>query len=177
MGANTEPGGGLDQAVIHDVLRNERRRLTLERLYEANAPVDVGDLAEYLATAECGETPAPRNLRQSAYVSLHQTHLPKLHDLDIVEYDKGAKRVTLAEHASAVTVYLEVVPRYGLTRSELFVGLSLFGLLLGVASAVGVPGFSSISPGTWTAAGLAGVGLIAAYYTARQEGSLSERFR
>lgn len=177
MGVDTDAGGGLDQTVIHDVLRNERRRLTLERLHESETPVDVRDLAEYLATAECGEEPAPRNLRQSAYVSLHQTHLPKLHDLGIVEYDEEAKRVTLAEHAPEVTVYLEVVPRYGLTRSELFVGLSCVGLLLGIASAVGVPGLSLIPPGMWTTVGLAGVGVVAVYYAARQEGRLFERFR
>jgi hypothetical protein len=62
----------------------------------------VRDLSEAVATLETAEDPPPRNKRQSVYVSLHQTHLPKLHELGIVTYDADSKAVTLSESAHEV---------------------------------------------------------------------------
>ncbi|MFB6130362.1 MAG: hypothetical protein ABEJ28_06035, partial [Salinigranum sp.] len=113
----------LDPSEIHDVLRNERRRLVIERLRGGDGTEAVRDLAEHIAGIEAGETPPPRNVRQSVYVSLHQTHLPKLDKLGIIEYDSDAKEVELAGRAQDVAVYLEVVPRYGLSWAEYYLGL------------------------------------------------------
>ena len=131
--------GPLETAEIHDVLRNDRRRHVLERLQETDGPLALGDLAEHIAAVETGETPAPRNVRQSVYVSLHQTHLPKLDELDIVSYERTGKQVRLADHAAEVTVHLEVVPKYGLSWGEYYLGLGVLGLLVQAAGVAGVP--------------------------------------
>ncbi len=55
----------------------------------------LSDLAEEIAAAETGERPPPRNKRQSVYVTLHQTHLPKLADHGVVDYDSERKTVTV----------------------------------------------------------------------------------
>ena len=68
----------LEAVEIHDVLSNERRQMVLDRLRESGGTMSARDLSEYIAERETGESPPPRNIRQSAYVSLHQTHLPKL---------------------------------------------------------------------------------------------------
>lgn len=135
----------LEATDIHDVLRNDRRRLTLKCLQEADpAGITVRELSERVATMETDEDPAPRNKRQSVYVSLHQTHLPKLDRLGIVGYDADAKIVSLADRAEEVTVYMEVVPRYGLSWGEYYVGLGVLGILTTVAVLVGVPGISRL---------------------------------
>lgn len=134
----------LEPAEIHDVLRNDRRRLVLQRLRDRPDDQPVRDLAEHVAGVEADETPPPRNVRQSVYVSLHQTHLPKLDELGIVEYDAESKNVCLAEHADEVTVYMEVVPKYGLSWGEYYLGLGLFGGLLILAKLVGVPGLAAV---------------------------------
>jgi hypothetical protein len=134
----------LAQTDIHDVLRNERRRLVLERLREGGGPQTVSDLAEHIAAVESGESPPPRNVRQSVYVSLHQTHLPKLDSLDIVSYDDEDNDVRLSDHAEEVSVYLEVVPRYGLSWAEFYLGVTVLGGLLLLAQSVGVPGVSGV---------------------------------
>lgn len=162
----SEPG--LDETVIHDVLRNERRRLVLCRLQDLDRPESVRELSEHVATVESGEDPPPRKLRQSVYVSLHQTHLPKLDELDVVTYDDSEKEVTLDERMEDVAVYLEVVPRYGLTRNEFYLGLALLGSLLAVASTVGVPTLSAVDPAVWALVTLGCVVLVSSFYTYKQ---------
>ena len=167
--------GDLAETEIHDVLRNERRRLALERLSEQPGPAGVSDLAEHVAALEAGERPPPDNLRQSVYVSLHQTHLPKLDELGIVEYDTDEKTVELTDRAGQVTVYLEVVPRYGLSRNELYLGLAVLGILLTLAAALGVPGFAAVAPGTWALVALALIAIAATFYTAKQGETVLDR--
>lgn len=161
-------GEGLPAAEVHDVLRNDRRRLVLERLGELDNSVSIRDLAEYVASAESGESPPPKKLRQSVYVSLHQTHLPKLDGLDVVRYDTDDKEVTLGSQAEEVTVYLEVVPQYGLSRSETYLALATLGGFFSVAAAVGVPGITLFDPGTWALVSLVGVGVVASFHTYKQ---------
>jgi hypothetical protein len=103
-GAASEDDGTLSRSEIHDVLRNERRRLVLERLW-ADGSETVRELSEHIAAVEAGEDPPPRNVRQSVYVSLHQTHLPKLDDLGIVVYDDDAKEVTISARAADLERY------------------------------------------------------------------------
>ena len=167
--------GDLAETEIHDVLRNERRRLALERLSERSGPASVSDLAEHVAALETGERPPPDNLRQSVYVSLHQTHLPKLDKLGIVEYDTDEKTVELTDRAGQVTVYLEVVPQYGLSRNELYLGLAVLGILLTLAAALGVPGFAAVAPGTWALVALALIAIAATFYTAKQGETVFDR--
>lgn len=135
---------GLAETEIHDVLRNDRRRLTLDCLREAeNGRLSVRDLAEQVATLETGQDPAPRNKRQSVYVSLHQTHLPKLDQLGIVSYESDAKVVELEDRVREVEVYMEIVPRYGLSWGEYYFALGLLGMLTTIAVLLGVPGIAA----------------------------------
>jgi predicted transcriptional regulator len=137
--AQTHRDSSLAETEIHDVLRNDRRRLVLERLAETEERQSVSDLAEYIAGVESGEQPPPRNVRQSVYVSLHQTHLPKLDDLGIVTYDADAKTVERAENADDVAVYMEVVPKNALSWASYYFTVSLLGLLTILAHRVDVP--------------------------------------
>ena len=134
----------LEERDIHEILRNDRRRLALEALREDGGRSTVRGLAELIATHETGEEPPPTDKRQSVYVSLHQTHLPKLDTLGIVEYDPEEKDVVLTDLVQEVEVYMEVVPEYGLSWGEFYFGLALLGLLVAVAALRGVPGVSSI---------------------------------
>ncbi len=135
----------LAETEIHDVLRNDRRRLALDCLREAESGrLSVRELAEQVATLETGQDPAPRKKRQSVYVSLHQTHLPKLDELGIVSYESSAKVVTLEDRVREVEVYMEIVPRYGLSWGEYYFALGLLGMLTTVAVLLGVPGIAAV---------------------------------
>ena len=175
---NTTPDGReLDPAEIHDVLRNDRRRLVIERLRDGEGQEAVRDLAEHIAGVESGEEPPPRNVRQSVYVSLHQTHLPKLDKLGIVTYDSDSKRVELAGHASEVAVYLEVVPKYAISWGEYYLGVGAFGLCSLLGWYVGVPVLASADPAAIALVLFSLVTLSAAYQVIRQESSLLHRLQ
>lgn len=107
--AITDRYGGIPETEIHDLLRNERRRRTLKNLQRTVGTTTLRDLAERIAEEETGESPPPKNIRNSVYNSLHQTHLPKLHRRGIVEYESDRKTVRLTEEARSVDVYMEVV--------------------------------------------------------------------
>lgn len=144
-GAQTPDEAVLDEGDIHDILRNDRRRLAINSLQEApDDELTVRQLSEQVGALETGEDPPPRNKRQSVYVSLHQTHLPKLDKHGIVEYDDDEKIVRLRDRVKEVEVYMEVVPRYGLSWGEFYFGVALLGLLSLVAIQLGVPGTSAI---------------------------------
>ncbi len=151
MAADAQPrdDDGLAESEIHDVLRNDRRRLTLDALRDADRDgLSVRELSEEIAATETDERPPPRDKRQSVYVSLLQTHLPKLDELGIVAYDEDDKEVRLRDRAREVAVYTEVVPAYGLSWGEFYVGLGLVGMLVAVAVLVGVPGFGGLGAAT-----------------------------
>lgn len=144
MSTATETGEELDEREIHEMLGNDRRRLALEALREGGGEESVRTLSEQIAAHETGEDPPPKNKRQSVYVSLHQTHLPKLDELDIVEYDPEERDVSLGERVEEVEVYMEVVPEYGLSWGEAYFGLSLLGLLGALAVVMEVPGIAAV---------------------------------
>lgn len=173
------PTGELDEAEIHDILRNDRRRLTINSLQEAtDGQLSVRELSEQVAALETDEEPPPRNKRQSVYVSLHQTHLPKLDKHGIVDYDSDAKEVSLRERVREVEIYMEVVPRYGLSWGEFYFGLGMLGMLSTIAVTLGVPGISTV--GITLLAGSFFVLLMAsaAYHVfTQQDRVLFQRFR
>jgi predicted transcriptional regulator len=162
-----DDGSTLTQSEVHDVLRNERRRHVIERLAEQDTD-SVRNLAEHIASIESGESPPPRNVRQSVYVSLHQTHLPKLDDLAIVVYDDDAKEVWLSDRADEVLVYLdgdadEEAPPW----AAVDLGLAVVGLLgAGVGLAADLPGIAVGLP----VLALLGVGAVAGYRLADEAG-------
>lgn len=138
----------LERADIHDVLSNDRRYQVLDILSDEE-PRDLRSLANEIAAAESGESPAPRKVRQSVYVTLHQNHLPKLDSLDIVQYDDTSKMVALGDRADEIDVYLEVVERGDLSWSENQLGIVLLGLLATLASAVSIPVLAALNPAVW----------------------------
>lgn len=139
--------GELEETQIHEVLRNDRRRLTIRCLREAEEDrLDLGELSEQVASLETDQSPPPQDKRQSVYVSLQQTHLPKLADLEVVDYDTEHKSVALRDRVEEIEVYMEVVPQYGLSWGEFYFGLGLVGLLTTVAVSLGTVLFGNLPP-------------------------------
>lgn len=166
----------LSAVEVHDILSNERRQMVIHLLQTEGRKLSTRDLSERIAEAETGESPPPRNIRQSAYVSLHQTHLPKLAEHNIIHYDQNEKMVELDEETSQeVSIYMEQVPKYGISWSEYYLGVGTLGLLIIVAAQVGVPGLVGVDPLQWAIAVLALIISSATYQTIQQGSSLLHR--
>jgi hypothetical protein len=177
MAVQSTKKGKLDAGQIHDILRNDRRRLALRCLRESGGTLSVRDLSEEVATRETGESPAPRDKRRSVYVSLHQTHLPKLDDLGIVEYDTETKEVHLRDRAAEITTYMEVVPRYGITWAEYYLVLGILGFGTVLAASTGTPLLGAIGAPIVAAGYLLILAGSAAYHVRSQDRRLFEGLR
>jgi hypothetical protein len=144
----------LPEAEVYELLSNPRRRELLRRL-----PVDewVGlhELSAQVAAAETGttETEVPRAVRETVYVSLYQTHVPRLCDLGVMEFDAEARRVRLLDRRG-VGLYMDRVTRHGVTWGEVFRWTGTVGLTGVVASLADVPVASAVDPLLWASAAL-----------------------
>ncbi|RBI60995.1 hypothetical protein DMJ13_14770 [halophilic archaeon] len=168
----SESPSTLDESEIHNVLRNERRRRTIEHLREIDGTLTVDELAEHIATLETDESPPPRNVRKSVYVSLHQTHLPKLDDLGIVEYDQRSKELQLTDRAREVEVYMEVVPEHDVSWATYYLGLGVLELVALVATELRLFSVEALTVRVWAWFFLALFVVSASYhvYRGREKG-------
>ena len=75
---------------IFDILKNQRRRHVLRYLEGADGEVRLGELADQIAAWENGKTVSQitSQERKRVYVGLYQCHLPKMDDMDVVEFNK-----------------------------------------------------------------------------------------
>jgi hypothetical protein len=78
------------------------------------------------------------------YVSLHQTHLPKLDYLGNLVYDSEAMEVSLQRRMRQVGVYIDVVLKYGLPWGGYYLALGLLEMLTTIAVLLGVPGVAAL---------------------------------
>lgn len=155
----------LSEQDVHEILRNDRRRAVIQRLQRTIGDVSLRALAETIAEYETGESPPPRNIRESVYNSLHQTHLPKLDSQGIVDYDKNRKTVSLRRDAREVNPYMDVFlfdsPR--VTWAEYYRSVSVVGFLLLLAVELDTPVFSALDPILWICLFLVVIALSTAY--------------
>lgn len=104
----TETEAPLERDVVYTLLSSRRRRNVLHALYDADGSSTVADLARQLAAWETGQTPTTISSkeRKRAYTALRQTHLPKLAQHRIVEYDANRGTVRLTESGREFRPYL-----------------------------------------------------------------------
>ena len=153
----------IPECEIHQILANPRRRETLRHLGTVPGSISLRELSESIAAFETDETPAPRCVRESVYVSLHQTHLPRLQELGVIRYDLDTKEVELLDGARDVDRYMDVVTRYGVTWGEYYRALGVLGLTAVVAASVEAPLVSAVDPLLWASGSLVAFALSSAY--------------
>lgn len=98
----------LDQDVVFDILSSARRRYAISILNRRGEPMELTELAEEIAALE-GDTTVEdltKQQRKRVYVSLYQTHVPKMEEVGIVTYDQDDGTVALAEGVDAVDEFL-----------------------------------------------------------------------
>jgi hypothetical protein len=74
--------------------------------------------------------------QKRVYVSLYQTHVPKLADLGVITYDSETRMVELTERATEVEEYVDTGPTSERPWQWYYLGLSVLSFVaLGVAGA------------------------------------------
>lgn len=148
---------------VHELLRNQRRRNVIKRMKRSVGSTTLRELAVDIAELETSESPPPKGVRDSVYNSLHQTHLPKLDQHGVIEYDRDRKTITLTEEARALEAYMDVVTAYGITWSEFYRLLGTLALVIVLLAIVEAPVIGAAEPLVWTTAFLAVFALVSAY--------------
>lgn len=105
MSSNQEP---LSKDLVFDVLSSPRRRYILYYLRRHGGEISLSELATQAAAWEYETDPDDLTDQQEkrVYVSLYQTHIPKLNSLDLVEYDADRGVVSLTPRAKDLDQYL-----------------------------------------------------------------------
>jgi DNA-binding transcriptional ArsR family regulator len=163
--ADAESGAGIAGSVapvptdeVFDVLGNARRRAVVRYLLE-HGEVEMGTLAERVAAEETGTTPEEvgREERRRIYISLYQSHLPKLADVGVASYDRDRGVVEPTAAIEDLAPYLDVdTTPDGLPTTRIAVA---GGTAVVVAASVADLGpFSAVSDAV--AAGLAAAVLV-----------------
>ena len=168
-------GGGtttdLSKDDLFDVLANQRRRFVVHLLKRAEAPtVTIGKLADQIAAWENDRSvrEVTGNQRKRVYTSLQQSHLPKMDDIGLVEFNKSRGTVQPTEAFNDVDVYLDVVEGREIPWSEYYIGLSAVAAGLLAAVWIGAWPFVLLPEIAWTLAIVVAFmfsGLAHKYYT------------
>ena len=93
---------------LFHLLQNQRRRRILKYLQDADGPVDMRDVAEQVAAWE-NDVPVRQlssDERQRVYIALYQSHLPKLDEEGVLDYDQDRGRVQRTAVANQLDPYL-----------------------------------------------------------------------
>ncbi|WP_276261517.1 DUF7344 domain-containing protein [Haloglomus litoreum] len=102
---DTEP---LSLDIAFEILKNGRRRRVLEELSAATGDLTTGELSERIAAWENSKPieEITSEERKRVYVGLYQCHLPKMHDADVVVFNKDRGLVAPGEHADLLDRFL-----------------------------------------------------------------------
>lgn len=121
----------LTRDLIFDILSSPRRRYVLFYLRQQGRPVDLKELSSQVAAWENDIDPEDltSQQRKRVYVSLYQTHIPKLADAGVVDYDQETGTVQLTERASSVDEYLRADAGRNVPWQLLYLGLAVASAL------------------------------------------------
>ena len=159
--AEAEPGAeALSEATVFEVLSSPRRRYLLYYLRTVGGTAELNECARQIAAweNEIDIESVERQQRKRVYVSLYQSHVPRLAEAGVVAYDADAGVVALADGAETIEGFLadsrEPTRRWATyylaaaAGSAVLVGTAVLGLfdLSGLVVAVVITGvFAAIA--------------------------------
>lgn len=152
---------------VLDLLSNSRRRYVIYFLEQWDGSATLNDLAYEIASRETGVPvdELSEDDKRRVYISLYQTHLPKLDLYGLVEYDKDDRTVSLTDDADDIGDYF--FPDRGENRSftTYFIGLGALGSVVALAGVLAVAD-ATLLLGLCLLVSLLVTGLAAYQYTA-----------
>lgn len=163
MNARFGGEGSIDESEVFHILGNDRRREIITNIADRSEGIAVSDLAQEIARREGGDMDPSKDLYKSVYVSLQQTHLPKLAEEGIIRYDRETNRVEPGPRLDEVTVYVTDDQGTRLDNPLWPLVVSLVGLVTILASVGGVPVFSAVSAPVWAMVFLSVIAALGVY--------------
>lgn len=163
VNSDTEP---LSRDKAFDILSNRRRRYALHYLSNNPEGVTLQTLAKQIAAWENDTSVESLTKKQQkrVYVSLYQTHIPKLEEVGIVDHDQDTGVITLTSRAGDVTSYLRSDRS---TRDEwyrYYIGLVALSTVVFALTVFDVSVFAAVSPTVVGVVILLGFALLTGVY-------------
>lgn len=124
-------GSELSEDEVFELLKSTRRRYALHYLLHEGSPGDLSTLATHVAAWEYETTPEelmPKQ-RKRVYIALYQTHLPKLEDAGIIDFDGDTGTIHLLDGARTLDKYLSADARPTTPWYHYYLSLSVVSLL------------------------------------------------
>lgn len=173
VAAETDDQKALSPDEVFEILSNHRRRMVLYYLRHHGDSATVNELADEIAAMEneVSVEEITSQQRKRVYVSLYQTHLPKMDDSNVLEYDKDDGTVNLGPESATIDRYLGGGAVSSNPWTIRHLAIVLVGASLLTLSLFGVPGFDAI-PSSW-----AGLGLLFLYVTSAGSGYVLQKRR
>lgn len=174
-GGGVEPTTEVSEDELFDVLANQRRRFAVHLLKREEADkLAIGDMAEQIAAWENGIEAAEitGNERKRVYTALQQSHLPKMDDAGVVNFNKDRGVVEPTPALRNVDLYMDVVEGKEIPWSTYYLGLSGVAVALTGAVWLGAWPFLLLPDIAWTAAIVVAFAFSAIthkYYTAEMK--------
>lgn len=170
----TVDGGELSKEAAFQLLSNDRRRYVLHYLDgHPEGAASLGDIATQIAAWEneipVGDVSSPE--RKRVYIALHQTHLPKMAEMGVVEYDSGDNVVALEADAAELRRYLDVAGTPPLPWGRFYAAVGAISVVLVAGVAAGIDPLTAVPP-IWWAGLVAVVVLVSGVYQAYWNGGL-----
>lgn len=112
---------------LFEVLSNRRRRYAAHALMRENgSPTELGPLAEQIAAWEYGLDiqEVDSQVRKRVYTALQQSHLPKMDEVGVVEFDKRQGVVEPTPALDDCDIYVDIVQGREIPWNEYYLALS-----------------------------------------------------
>ena len=94
-----------------ELLANERRLYAILRLRESESRMTVRGLATDIAAYERDRCPddVSEETISRVYLSLLHTHLPRLHEMKVIEYHRASEYLVFSNNSPAVETVVDAV--------------------------------------------------------------------
>lgn len=174
-GGEVEPTTEVPNDELFDVLANQRRRFVVHLLKrEEEDKLEIGDMAEQIAAweNEIDTAEITGKERKRVYTALQQSHLPKMDNAGIVEFNKDRGTVESTPALGNVDLYLDVVEGREIPWSTYYLGLSGVAVALTGAVWLGAWPFTLLPELAWMVAivvALVFSAITHKYYTAEMK--------
>jgi hypothetical protein len=122
---------------VFEVLSSSRRRRILYHLQRREGTADLRTLARDIAIDETGETFDDDDVKRF-YISLYQTHVPRLEEVGLVSYDRENQSVALTERVEVIDRMLNHDGTSERRWALYYAAIALFGGVLTVGQHLGV---------------------------------------
>jgi hypothetical protein len=157
----------LSKGEIFDVLQNQRRRYVLQYLERFDEPVSLSDLATQVAAWEyqIDVEEVSNDQKKRVYTTLQQTHLDRMQEAGIVEYDAEENLIRRTPHTEELTVYLEIVPESEFPWREYYLSLGAISCAIVAALWTGLYPLTLLEPLEWVTVISITFTVSAAYHT------------